>query len=318
MARVNEEKSTNIIREIEKVIVGKKKIIEKVFMAILAEGHILLDDVPGVGKTSMAMAFGKVLDMEYKRVQFTPDVLPSDIVGYSIYDRESDELRYVPGVINTANLLLCDEINRTSSKTQSALLEAMEEGRVTVDGSSHELMTPFVVIATQNHVGTVGTQLLPQAQLDRFLVKLSIGYPDEESQKEILRQTHGAEKIEDIKKVVKLSELSNMQEEAGKIHMAESIIEYITALTFKTRENECVDLGLSPRGAIAVSRMSKASAYLHGRDYVIPEDVIDVWCDVCSHRIILSRNARLHQKNENDVLNDILNEVPVPDRYAHI
>ena len=269
-----------VIREIEKVIVGKREVVERVLMAVLSEGHILLDDVPGVGKTTLALACSRVMGMEYHRIQFTPDVVPSDIVGFSIYNKEQGTFDYKPGVVMT-NLLLADEINRTSSKTQSALLEVMEEGQVTVDGVTHPLPKPFVVIATQNPVGSAGTQLLPQAQLDRFMIRLEMGYPDFESQVNILRDRQTANPIEQIHGIIGAEEVLAMQEEIRNLHVEDSILEYITALATKTRKDDMIRLGVSPRGALAVVRIAKAHAYLEGRQFVTPEDVQQVFVDVC-------------------------------------
>lgn len=302
-----------VLSEVEKVVIGKRTVVEKVLMAILAKGNILLDDVPGVGKTTLAMAIGKTLGLAYKRLQFTPDVLPSDIVGFSIYDKETASLTYMPGVIHQANLLLGDEINRTSSKTQSALLEAMEEGQVTVDGQTHPLKNPFIVIATQNHVGTAGTQMLPHAQMDRFLIKISIGYPDLKSQMDIIREGGGQNQLKNIEPLMNTEDVLSMQEEVERIFMKESVVEYIAKLTSASRDCEWIELGLGPRGALAVSRMSKACAYLHGRDYVIPEDVQEVFFDVTAHRIRLSRRAKIEQCSIEQALMQVIQKVKVPD-----
>ena len=305
-----------IITEIEKVISGKRDVIEKIIMSILADGHILLDDVPGVGKTTLAIALGRTMGLNYKRIQFTPDVLPSDIVGFSVYDRESGSFEYRPGILSGTNLLLGDEINRTSSKTQSALLEAMEEGQVTVDGNTYPLNRPFIVIATQNNVGTAGTQLLPYAQMDRFLVRLSIGYPGKEAQIEMLKKRQNADPIESVSQILSLEDVLKMQEETAAVHTADSILEYITDLTLASRDHEQTEIGISPRGAIYLDRMAKARAYLDGRDYVIPEDVQAEFADVCSHRLILTQKARLGGADAASVLADILRTVTVPDRRA--
>ena len=297
-----------IIKEIEKVIIGKRDVIEKTLMAILANGHILLDDVPGVGKTTLAVALGKVLGMEYHRIQFTPDVLPSDIVGFSIYEKESGRFIYMPGVVNSANLLLADEINRTSSRTQSALLEAMEEKQVTVDGKVHGLKNPFIVIATQNQVGTAGTQVLPQAQLDRFLVKLTIGYPDRKSQINIIKERQTDNPFENVNQAADCETVLALQKKTLEVTMKDEIVKYITDLAENTRNNELIDLGISPRGAVSISRMAKACAMVKGRDYVTNEDVQSVFCDVCSHRIILSQKARAERLTAEDVLKKVLNE----------
>lgn len=301
-----------VIREIEKVIIGKRTVVERVLMAILSDGHVLLDDVPGVGKTTLALAFSRVMGMQYHRVQFTPDVVPSDIVGFSIYNKDTGRFEYKPGVVMT-NLLLADEINRTSSKTQSALLEVMEEGQVTVDGVTHALPRPFVVIATQNPVGSAGTQLLPQAQLDRFMIRLEMGYPDFESQVNILRDRQTANPIDQAEGIICEKEILAMQEEVCKIHVEESILEYVTRLATETRQDEMIRLGISPRGALAVMRMAKAHAYLEGRNYVTPEDVQQIFVDVCGHRIILNPKARVAELTAGDVLKKVLKKTKSPD-----
>lgn len=306
------EKIDLILREVQKVILGKQEIIEKVMMAVLANGHILLDDVPGVGKTSLAVALSKALGLCYQRVQFTPDVLPSDIVGFSIYNREQGTFRYMPGVVTKANLLLADEINRTSSKTKSALLEAMEEHQVTVDGDVHELMDPFIVIATENHVGTAGTQLLPHAQLDRFLVRLTIGYPSFEAQMDIIRDRKTSDPMESVSAAASRDGLLTMQKEAASVTMSDEIVAYITRLCMASREHTGVELGISPRGAIAVGRMARACAYLRGRDFVIPADVQEIFVDVCAHRILLNQRAKAAHFSRKDVLSEILSEVKEP------
>lgn len=301
-----------VIREIEKVIIGKRTVVERVLMAILSDGHVLLDDVPGVGKTTLALAFSRVMGMQYHRVQFTPDVVPSDIVGFSIYNKDTGRFDYKPGVVMT-NLLLADEINRTSSKTQSALLEVMEEGQVTVDGVTHALPKPFVVIATQNPVGSAGTQLLPQAQLDRFMIRLEMGYPDFESQVNILRDRQTANPIDQAEGIICGEEILAMQEEVRKVHVEESILEYVTRLATETRQDEMIRLGISPRGALAVMRMAKAHAYLEGRNYVTPEDVQQIFVDVCGHRIILNPKARVAELTAGDVLKKVLKKTKSPD-----
>lgn len=301
-----------VIREIEKVIVGKREVVERVVMAVLSEGHILLDDVPGVGKTTLALACSRVMGMEYHRIQFTPDVVPSDIVGFSIYNKEQGTFDYKPGVVMT-NLLLADEINRTSSKTQSALLEVMEEGQVTVDGVTHPLPKPFVVIATQNPVGSAGTQLLPQAQLDRFMIRLEMGYPDFESQVNILRDRQTANPIEQIHGIIGAEEVLAMQEEIRNLHVEDSILEYVTALATETRKDDMIRLGVSPRGALAVVRIAKAHAYLEGRQFVTPEDVQQVFVDVCGHRIIMNPKARVAELSAADVLLRVMKNTKSPD-----
>ena len=301
-----------ILREVEKAVTGKRDVLEKVLMALISEGHILLDDVPGVGKTTLAVAVSKALGLRYRRIQFTPDVLPSDIVGFSMYDRESGTLRYVPGVVSEANLLLGDEINRTSSKTQSALLEAMEERQVTVDGTVHPLQRPFCVIATQNQVGTAGTQPLPHAQMDRFLVRLTMGYPDYESQIEILRQRKTEDPLQRVCQAVDAAAVLEIQRAAQNVSVHDDILGYITRLCMASREHQSVLLGISPRGALSVSRMARACALLRGRDYVIVDDVHEVFSDVCAHRILLNQKAKMEKRTAADVLTELLRSVKIP------
>ena len=303
-----------ILHEVGKVIIGKQDVIQKMLMSILSNGHILLDDMPGVGKTTMAVALSRAMGLEYRRIQFTPDVLPSDITGFSVYNKQTGRFEYMPGVTLDANMLLGDEINRTSSKTQSALLEAMEEGQVTVDGVSHKLKTPFIVIATQNNVGTAGTQLLPYAQLDRFLVKLSIGYPDYKSQMELIRDRQKENPLDMVQQTSTCSSILRMQQEVAGVFITDSVISYITQISMATRENSMVEIGVSPRGALHMSRMAKARAYLHGRDFVLPEDVIHIFPDVCGHRIVLNQTAKIKQVSVRDVLISVLKEVKVPDK----
>ena len=309
-----EKKLQAIISEVQKAVIGKQAVIEKVLMALLADGHILLDDIPGVGKTTLALALSRALGLQYNRIQFTPDVLPSDIVGFSVYNKETGGFTYKSGVVTNTNLLLGDEINRTSSKTQSALLEAMEERQVTVDGSTYPLQTPFTVIATQNNVGTAGTQTLPYAQMDRFLVRLSIGYPDYEAQMTILRDRQNAEPLTAVREVVTRDEVVRMQREVRAVTAKDVVLDYITRLAMASREHPMLELGISPRGALFLDRMAKAHAYLAGRDYVTGEDVQAVFCDVCAHRVILSQEARLGAKSAQDVLQELLHRVDVPDR----
>ena len=300
-----------ILQEIEKVIVGKNENVEKILMAVLASGHVLMDDVPGVGKTTTAMTFAKVLGLETRRVQFTSDTVPSDIIGFSVYDKATGEFVYKPGAVMT-NLLLADEINRTSSKTQSALLEAMEERHVTVDGRTYPLPEPFVVLATQNPVGSAGTQMLPNSQLDRFIIKLSMGYPDFESQVNILRDRHNTNPLDKASAVVTAQQLQQLIAQAAAVEIRDSIYEYITHLAQATREHPLVQLGVSPRGALAVCRMAKAYAFLHGRDYVIPEDVAAVFPDVCTHRLMLNTKARMMEENASSVIAAVLKQVEMP------
>ena len=305
-----------IMQEMRKVIAGKDDVIRKILAAILADGHILLDDVPGVGKTTLAVALGRVLGLTFRRIQFTPDVLPSDIVGFTLYDRASGSFVYRPGIVNHANLLLGDEINRTSSKTQSALLEAMEERQVTVDGETYPLERPFLVIATQNNVGSAGTQLLPYAQMDRFLVRLSMGYPDHDAQMNLLRQRQNADPLAQLSSVADKADVLRMQAEVQSVTAKDAILDYIARLTAASREHPLAEVGISPRGALFLDRMAKAHAYLMGRDYVVCEDVQEVFLDVCAHRLLLKRQARLENITPQDVLTELLQRVETADRRA--
>ena len=300
-----------ILQEIEKVVVGKNENVEKIMMAVLSGGHVLMEDVPGVGKTTTAMAFAKVLGMDTRRVQFTSDTVPSDILGYSVYEKQTGEFVFKPGAVMT-NLLLADEINRTSSKTQSALLEAMEEMRVTVDGRTYPLPKPFVVLATQNPVGSAGTQLLPSAQMDRFMIKISMGYPSFESQINILRDRHRENPLDKIHAVVNIEQLQQLIQEAAAVEVQDCIYEYVTKLTQATREHPMIQLGVSPRGALAVCRMAKAYAYLHGRNFVVPEDVAAIFIDTCCHRLVLATKARMMEEKPEGILRAIIDSVKMP------
>lgn len=306
------------IAQIEKVIVGKRNVVRKILMALLADGHILLDDVPGVGKTTLAVAISRAVGFQYQRIQFTPDVLPSDIVGFSMYDKNSGAFTYRAGAITGANLVLGDEINRASSKTQSALLEAMEERQVTVDGNTYPLPKPFVVIATQNSVGAAGTQFLPYAQMDRFLVKLSLGYPDYEAQMKMLRDRETDNPLERVECALSQGQILEMQHQVRLVSVKDSILDYITRLTMASREHEAVEVGVSPRGALFLNRMAKANAWLEGRDYVTGGDVQAVFHDVCDHRVILNRSASASGNTVRQVLDDLLNHTETPDHRSGI
>ena len=301
----------NILHEVRKAIVGKDAVLEKILMTILSGGHVLLDDVPGTGKTTTALAFSRALGLQYGRIQFTPDVLPSDIVGFSLYHRDTGAFTYQPGAVMT-NLLLADEINRTSSKTQSALLEAMEEYHVTVDGQTYPLPEPFVVLATQNPVGSAGTQLLPAAQLDRFLIRTSMGYPDAKSQIDILKERHHENPLDKLTAAVSREQLLSLMNDARQVHISDPVYAYVVDLVTATRENEYIELGVSPRGALALCRMAKSCAFVRGRDYVIPEDVAAVFDDVCCHRLVLSAKARLHRLSAADITAEIVKTVKMP------
>ncbi len=307
-----QEQLESVIREVEKAIVGKRPVIEKILTAVLAEGHVLLDDVPGVGKTTLAVALCRALGLAFQRVQFTPDVLPSDLVGFSLYDKDSGDFVYRPGALVGANLVLGDEINRAASKTQSALLEAMEERQVTMDGKTYPLASPFVVIATENSVGTAGTQFLPYAQLDRFLVRLTLGYPDHEAQMAMLRDRLDANPLDAVAPVLERDALLAMQREVRAVTAKDGILDYITRLTAASREHGAVQVGISPRGALYLLRTARAGAYLAGRDYVTGADVQAAFRDVCAHRVLLKEGVR--ETSVEQVLDELLRKVENPDR----
>ncbi len=300
-----------IMDEVNKVVVGKRAIIGKVLTAILAKGHILLEDHPGVGKTTLALAFSKAMALEHHRLQFTPDVLPTDVVGFHLLNKDGEGYQYKPGAI-MCNLFLADEINRTSSKTQSALLEVMEEGKVTVDSVTREVPKPFVVMATQNPIGSIGTQMLPESQLDRFMVRLTMGYPDIKSEIGILKERHNSNPLDKVVRIVEKEDLMAMQGLVEEVFIHDSIYEYITLLVQQTRENPLVELGVSPRGSLALMNMVKATAFLNSRDYVLPTDVSLVFKDVCSHRMILKPKARVNNVTVDNLLDDIMRIVKAP------
>lgn len=304
-------KIEEIRSQIKVVIAGKDAIIDQVLTAILAGGHILLEDIPGVGKTTLALAVSKALGLDFGRLQFTPDVVPSDITGFTMYEKETGRFSYRQGAVQ-CNFFLADEINRTSSKTQSALLEVMQEGKVTVDGEAHHMPRPFVVLATQNPVGTAGTQMLPEAQLDRFLIKLSMGYPDFEAQIEILKTRAEEDPLDQVQPVTTPAEIETMKAAVRQMYVDEKIYRYITALAESTRTHELVRLGMSPRGALALTAMAKATAFMADRDYVVPEDVDRNFVDVGRHRILLLPKAGLTQATPDTVLSDILEQVTAP------
>lgn len=300
-----------IKKEIGKAIVGKDAIVEKVLTAMLADGHVLLEDIPGVGKTTLALAFSKAMGMKFNRVQFTPDVVPSDITGFSMYNKETQKFEYVAGAV-MCNFFLADEINRTSSKTQSALLEVMQEGRVTVDGETHQLPQPFIVMATQNPLGTAGTQPLPEAQLDRFMIKLSMGYPDFQAQIDILKDREIVNPLTTINEVVTGEEVMEMKDKVKSVYVDDKIYTYITTLVEATRNHTLIRLGVSPRGALALRNMAKAKAFVEGRDYVVPEDISELFDDICRHRLILHPKAALSNSGADQILNEILEANKAP------
>jgi len=293
-----------VLKSVMNAIVGKDQVVLRVFLAILARGHILIEDIPGVGKTTLAIAFSKALNLEYNRVQFTPDVLPSDVTGFSIFNKETGRMDYNPGAV-LCNLFLADELNRATSRTQSALLEAMEEGQVTVDGVSHLIPEPFVVIATQNPVGAAGTQLLPDSQMDRFMLRLSLGYPKHSDELSLLKRKQGQTLLDLVVPVVERDELAHMCAEVDKVHVDDSILNYIVTIVNKTRDHPKLLLGASPRASIALTGISKAAAYLQGRDYVVPGDIAPLFAETLAHRLILHPGA----ENENSTANKVLNEI---------
>ncbi len=303
--------SNEILNEVKKVIIGKDEIILKILLAILSGGHVLIEDIPGVGKTTLALALSKALSLDYKRMQFTPDVLPTDVTGFNIYNKENNRFEFKKGAAFT-NLFLADEINRTSSKTQSALLEVMEEGKVTVDGVTYKMPEPYVVIATQNPVGSVGTQLLPESQMDRFMIRLSMGYPELENEVEMLRSKQNFTTLESVSAIVSAGDIIKARKIVEQIFVSDSILTYVAMLAKETRNNQYIKLGLSPRGSIALLRMSKAAALLQGRDYVIPDDVIYCFNDVVQHRLVFSSKAKINGTTGKDILNQIISQVPVP------
>lgn len=305
------EKAIEIMKEVQKVVVGKERTILSVMCAMLAGGHILLEDIPGVGKTTMALAFARAMDLSFKRTQFTPDVMPTDVTGYSLYNRETGTNTYIPGAV-MCNLFLADEINRTSSKTQSALLEVMEEGSVTVDGVTRRPPSPFWVIATQNPVGSAGTQLLPESQMDRFMVCLSMGYPEVKEEVHILQSRQTQNPLDLVQRVAGPEEILKMQEQVREIYAADVVCEYAANLAAWTRSTPMLRLGISPRGTLALMRMAKAAAFLTNKEYVVPENIQSVFLDVCAHRVLLSSKSRVGGMSARDVLETALREVPVP------
>ena len=304
--------SENSIYEIKRVICGKDYIIAQALTAILAGGHILMEDVPGVGKTTMAIAFSKTMGLNYGRVQFTPDVLPSDITGFSLYDKNTNTMKYQPGSI-FHNLFLADELNRASTRTQSALLEAMEEGNVTVDGNTYMLPKPFTVIATQNPTGASGTSLLPDSQIDRFMIRLSIGYPSAKDEKAMIEsRKNGLNPMDNVKTVCDVNTILQMQAEVNNVFMHDNVTDYIVTLINKTRGHKNLIRGGSPRATLALTSMAKACAYLNGRNYVVPSDVQKVFLPVITHRLMLTPEAEINGVKTNDIAQEILKDTLSP------
>ena len=300
--------ASEVVTEVKKTIVGKDPVLVKVLAAILARGHILLEDIPGVGKTTLALAFAKALNLQFSRVQFTPDVMPSDITGFSIYNKETGKMTYQPGAI-MCNLFLADELNRATSRTQSALLEAMEEGQVTVDGVSRPVPQPFVVIATQNPVGASGTQRLPDSQLDRFLLRLRIGYPTPAEELELLRRRQYGQAMGGVDRVVDREGLERMRQAVDAVHISDEILSYIISLVNATRRHPQLIQGASPRATLSIASVSRAVAFLRNRDYVVPEDVQCIWQEACAHRLLPAPGA---EGTAGDIAAQVLRGVDSP------
>ena len=304
------EKVGVILNEVGKVIKGKNQAIELVMTAILAKGHILVEDVPGVGKTTLAVAFSRAMELTERRLQFTPDVLPSDVVGFNMIGADG-EFPYKPGAI-LCNLLLADEINRTSTKTQSALLEVMEEGQVTVDGVTRQLPNPFIVIATQNPVGSAGTQMLPESQLDRFMIRISMGYPTMEEEMRLIKERQDINPLDFIQEIISKKELVVMQEQVKQIYVDDRVLGYLSKIVDGTRKHSMITLGVSPRGTLALMDMAKARAFVQGREFVLPEDIKEVAGAVLAHRLLLNGKARMSHATEEDVIEEIVSKIQVP------
>ena len=302
---------SNIMRiaeQTEQIILGKKDVVKMIIISLLSQGHVLIEDVPGVGKTTLASALSKIIGLKYKRAQFTPDVMPSDITGFSIYNKTTNELEYKEGLA-LCNILLADEINRTSPKTQSSLLEVMEEGTITVDGKTHHVPTPFMVIATQNPIGFVGTHPLPEAQLDRFIMRISIGYPDIENEIRIISDRKIENPMDKIQTVTNAADIMSAQNIVKNIHIDETLYKYIVELVAKTRNHQYITLGASPRASLSLMRLAQARAFLEKRDYIIPEDILSMYVPAIAHRIILKQEAKLKRINTEDIVNDIKKSV---------
>ena len=290
-----------LVSNMEQIMIGKKSIIRRIVIALLVNGHVLIEDVPGVGKTQCVSALAKSIDGTFKRIQFTPDVMASDITGFTMYNPTTGNFEYKEGTA-FCNFLLADEINRASSKTQSSLLEVMEERQITVDGITRVLPEPFMVLATQNPIESKGTNKLPEAQLDRFIFKLSIGYPSKEGEKEILNRFVGENPIKKLESVISSEEIVNMQKKVEEVLVSEEIKELIVSIVSNTRSSKELDLGVSPRGSIALLRVAKAIAFINGRDYVIPDDVVEMAKDVLSHRVIVSTSATIKGLRAKDII----------------
>lgn len=294
-----------ILDEVRKAVVGKDRTLLWVLATILARGHILLEDIPGVGKTTLALAFSRALGLAYSRMQFTPDVLPSDVTGYSLYNKETGAMTYQPGAV-LCNLFLADELNRATSRTQSALLEAMEEGQVTVDGVTHPIPQPFTVIATQNPVGAAGTQLLPDSQMDRFTIRLSMGYPSPKDERNMVLGRQEGNPLERIRQVITQRQLMEFQNQAAQVYIREDLVDYVVSLMVATRKHPDILRGGSPRATLSVTAMAKSIAFLNGRDYCLPSDVQTVFCDTVAHRLLLTPEAEARGVQTRGALEEVL------------
>jgi len=301
----------SIVENVEKVIIGKRESIELAVIALACEGHVLIEDVPGVGKTGLVSSISKSIDATFKRIQFTPDVLPSDITGFSIFNQKTGEFEYRPGAV-MSNIILADEINRTSPKTQSSLLEVMEENQVTVDGVTYKIPKPFMVLATQNPVEYLGTFPLPEAQIDRFFMKISIGYPSMADESEILSRFQYENPLDKLKPVATCEDIIDIQNKIKEIHVDKSLNDYIVSIVSKTRNHPEVALGSSTRGSLSLFKAAQGWAFYNGRNYVIPDDIIKMTVPVLSHRIILKQEAKLKKVTANDILASILKNTAVP------
>ena len=300
-----------VLKQVRRVVSGKDRVLLWTMATILAGGHILVEDIPGVGKTTMAVAFSKVLGLSYNRVQFTPDVLPSDVTGFTVLDQKTGEMTYKRGAV-LCNLFLADELNRATSRTQSALLEAMEENQVTVDGVSYPIPQPFVVIATQNPTGAAGTQLLPDSQMDRFAIRLSLGYPKQEDEMAMVLNRLKGNPMTELKPLFTADQLAAMQKLVAQTHVSEVVVEYIVRLIDATRHHEHIARGASPRATLSVTAMAKAMAQLSGRDYVLPRDVQEVFAHCIGHRLLLTGHAEARGITPEQLLSEILEAVAAP------
>ena len=300
-----------LLDNVEKVIVGKRSEIELAIIALLCGGHVLIEDVPGVGKTSLVSALSKSISASFKRIQFTPDILPSDITGFSIFNPKTGEFEFRNGAI-MCNIVLADEINRTTPKTQASLLEVMEEGQFTVDGTTYKLPKPFMVMATQNPIDYLGTYPLPEAQMDRFLLKISLGYPHSNEETYILSQYLKQNPLDSITPVIDIAEILDLQQQVKNVYIDNTLLNYVVEIINLTRKNENILLGASPRGSLALCKAAQALALMKGRDYVLPEDIKRMIIPTLSHRLILKQEAKLKKKNVIDILSSIINSVFVP------